>query len=138
MPKFEILEHTADVRLKILGVDSLELFKNGVLALANYLADGKLLAAKSKAEKSLAFAVSNNHPAILLVDFLNEALFAMQVEKQIVADVVFEDFKTNQLTGRFLFSKARIKKDIKAVTYHNLKIFRNKDRVLEANIVLDI
>ncbi|HOM68325.1 MAG TPA: archease, partial [Candidatus Paceibacterota bacterium] len=69
--KFQFLSHTADIKIKIFGRTKEELFNNALEALNNYL--GNFIETKDFKEQE--FQIVSNSIEILLVDFLNEALF---------------------------------------------------------------
>jgi SHS2 domain-containing protein len=141
MSKFEILGHTADVRLKVSGKDLKELLENALEGLMAVIAEENKLAVSDK--KSMIFEVRSSIPEGLLVDFLNEALYFVQTEKKLIAEVNFYELKQEAdnlfLQAEFLEAvSGKITRDVKAVTYHDLEIKKNGKGGLEAIITLDI
>ncbi|HOM68486.1 MAG TPA: archease, partial [Candidatus Paceibacterota bacterium] len=79
-----------------------------------------------------------NSIEILLVDFLNEALFYIQTENKLISKVEFQELTDYKAQGRFFLKKAKINRDVKAITYYNLALKINKDKNLSIVITLDI
>ncbi|MEW5805724.1 MAG: archease [Patescibacteria group bacterium] len=140
MSQFKILEHTADVRLKVFGKDLKELLENALKGLMAIIAGEENLAVSDK--KSVIFEIFSSDREGLLIDFLNEALYFIQTEKKLIAGVNFYELKQKSdgffLRAEFLLADSgKIVKDVKAATYHDLKISQNNGQ-LEATITLDI
>ena len=132
--KFQFLSHTADIKIQIFGRTREELFKNALEALNSYL--GKFI--KTKDLKEQEFQIVSNSIEILLVDFLNEALFYIQTENKLISKVGFQELTDCKAQGRFFLKKAKINRDVKAITYHDLALKRDKDKNLSIIITLDI
>lgn len=145
---FEIIEHTADLRLRVTGQSPQELFANALKGMAEIIkpglgdgADTASLGASPSASfrASRQFSVSSVDQAALLVDFLNEALYLGNVHKEIYTSVEFSAFGDTRCEGKLKAVAVQgFDRDIKAATYHDLAITRRPDGYLEATIVLDI
>jgi SHS2 domain-containing protein len=136
MPPFAVHDHTADVRLKVTGRDNAELFTSALEGLVAVMGTQKLL---SEAVESLSFEVTAPDLASLLVDFLNEALFVMQSRKVTIEQVAFRVLESTLVEGNFTITPVSgFTQDVKAVTYHHLRIKHQSDGSLETSIVLDI
>jgi SHS2 domain-containing protein len=136
MKKFEILEHTADLKIKVFGKTKEEIFENAMV--------GMLKAAKYEKEiKSQKFNTKIKIKSIdllsLLVDFLNEILYLVETKKLIFEKVEFKKFTENELEA-ILFGKPlkRMGVHIKGVTYHGLEIKKNEKGGWYAEILFDI
>ncbi len=130
---FEEKEHTADWELHVWGQDLSHLLEQAAIGM-NALA-GVSLKNESRLERSLNLHYSDTED--LLVSFLNEILFLGEME-----GLGFDGFELiiedNQVHARLFGAPiASLNKEIKAVTYHNLKIERTP-RGLEAHIVFDV
>jgi len=147
MRKFQILEHRADLKIRIFGKTKEELFLNAVLAMASGLRP-KIKNQKSPKE-SLRFPtgpakikkikVSSSNLETLLVDFLSEVLYLTQVNKEIYTDVKFKKFSDKEISAEIMGRKVeRFGEDIKAVTYHNLDVHQKEDGSWEGTILFDI
>ena len=145
MKKYEILEHKADLKIRAYGKTKKELFLNMLLGMTSALrAEIKIKKIKIK---------SPDLPA-LLVDFLSEVLYLIQVNKEIYSEAKFVKFTDTELEAELIGQKVeRFGEDIKAVTYHGLEvhqrpersedgrrknILRSKDGIWEATVLFDI
>ena len=125
--KFEILPHTADVRVKVFGETYEELFKNALLAMAEILKNNL-----SQIKNPAKAKINIQSPDInsLLVDFLSEVLYQSQMNKVIYSDAIFSKFSDFSTSSKQAELQAEIRgnkvdsfdEDIKAVTYHELEI----------------
>jgi SHS2 domain-containing protein len=136
MKKFEILEHTADLKIKVFGKTKEELFENamvGMFEAAKY--EKEIKSQKSKVKIKIK---SLDLPS-LLVDFLNEVLYLVETKKLIFEKVEFKTFTENELEA-ILFGKPlkRMGVHIKGVTYHGLEIKKNEKGGWYAEILFDI
>lgn len=130
---FEELEHTADWALRVWAPDLAALLKqaaHGMLSLS-----GIQFAQGQRVERQLH--VESADPEGLLVNFLTELLHILDDE-----GVAFDEYELAvsknsvhaNLTGGLVKER---KKEIKAVTYHNLAV-RKTANGLEAEIVFDV
>jgi len=147
MKKFEILEHTTDLKIRVFGRTKEELFLNALLAMENGLkAEIKnLYASRWIAEpyrqkpKTKNIKVKSIDFSTLLVDFLSQVLYLNQVNKEIYSDFKISQFSDREIEGKLIGQRAEsFGEDIKAVTYHNLDVHQKKDGSWEATILFDI
>ncbi|OIO51012.1 MAG: hypothetical protein COV41_01610 [Candidatus Brennerbacteria bacterium CG11_big_fil_rev_8_21_14_0_20_43_10] len=140
MKPFEIMEHTADVRLRVQGKGMEEFFTNAVAGLYVLLiAQDTVPEVYETWGQEIPFHVSSKNRETLLVDFLNEALFIAQTKRKVPVRAVFEYITNTHAKGSFISdAHALIQKDVKAVTYHDLKIITNKEGELEVVLTFDI
>ncbi len=134
MKKYEILEHKADLKIRAFGQDKKELFRNALIAMSSALrAEAKSLGPRRDIKiKSLNLET-------LLVDFLSEVLYLIQVNKEIYTDIKFKKFSDTEIKGQLICQKVeRFGEDIKGVTYHDLGIHQKKDGTWQATILFDI
>jgi len=144
MKIFEILEHKADIKIRVFGKTLEELYKNAVWAMASILVKSLKLNVKSSQIKKIIITKSADRE-VLLVDFLNDILGESQINQAVYPEVRFIDFQPDGVRG-FSYLKAEINgypierfdEDIKAVTYHDLRIYQNKDGIYEATILFDV
>ncbi len=135
MKKYEILDHRADLKIKVFGRDKKELFLNALLGMTSGLRPTKL---KTKSEKR-KIKISSSDLDALLVDFLSEALYLIQTNKEVYDDIKFKKFSNTEIEAELLGQKVKsFGEDIKAVTYHDLDIRQKKDKTWEATILFDI
>lgn len=131
---YEILPHTADLKIRIFGKTKEEFFLNALLAMEESLKpDVKQRIVKRKIKiKSLDLAA-------LLVDFLSEVLYLNQVNKEVYFNLEFSKLTDNELEGTLFGKKVeRFGEDIKAVTHHDLRVQQKKDGTWEATVLFDI
>jgi len=133
MENYKILPHPSDVRVQAFGETKEELFLNAMLGMNEILKPTLL---KKKAIQRIA--VNSYDLNALLVDFLSEVLYLSQVNKEIYNDIRFNRFGDKELTGDLFGNKIKsFGEDIKAVTYHDLKI-EQKNGLFQAIILFDI
>lgn len=137
-PIYKLLEHTAEIRIRIYGRTLKALFQNAVLALTDTLADAK----KIKPSRSLRLKITAEDRELLLVRLLREVLFLFDTRHFLVRRLEITDWRDTMIQGKFWgerFSPKRhiLKTEIKAVTYHGLKVGKRGGRWY-AEVVLDV
>lgn len=138
MVKFKFLDHTADIRVKIFGKNEEILFTNAFLALNNYIF-GDFKNMKFKNESFDKIIIFGKNLEDLLINFLNEILTLIYVKKNIYFRIKFLKFSFNELIALIFGQKSKkFLRDVKAVSYYNLKIKKTKKNFFEAMFVLDI
>ncbi|MBU1159662.1 archease [Patescibacteria group bacterium] len=137
MNSYKILPHTADVRLRVTGETLKDLFEQAVLGMARILSKTKF---NLKSQNlNLKIKVDANNPTVLLIDFLSEVLTASCEEKAIFTKVNFLKISETEVETEIFGTKVdSFDEDIKAVTYHEAKIIKNKKGDLETTILFDI
>jgi len=135
---FEVLEHTADVGVRVNGGSFAELLKSAALALMSLITDRESV----RPDEEVSFEVEAETGEELLIKMLNEILYIHEVRKMVFADAEIELADGRKLRGRLRGEKTDVSRhelllDIKAATYHNLKIERVNDRFM-AEIIFDI
>lgn len=138
MRPYRLLEHTADIRLRIYGRSLRGLFQNAVCALTDTLTDFQKV--KKKISKRIRITAENRE--LLLVRLLQELLFLFDARGFVVRRLEFIRFDDKMIMARAWgekFSPARhlSKTEVKAVTYHQLKVERQKGRWV-AEVVFDV
>lgn len=138
MERYEIIPHTADIGIKAYGKDLKELFANAAYGMFDIIAD--LDGLKSSITVSIKAQAPNREE--LLVAWLGELLYHFYTKQ-----IIFFDFEIEELTDTRVKAKAsgrsvgenrnRLKTEIKAVTYHELKIEGKKKR-FTATVIFDI
>jgi SHS2 domain-containing protein len=144
MKNFQVLPHTADLRLKVLGRTKKELFRNAVIGMfqSAYPRADKCWRLKNRLicaalPQKHKIKIKSNDIGSLLVDFLSEALYFSDIKNE-----AYLDAKINKLSDTFLEAEIRgvkitgFKIELKAVTYHELNIKKNK--YWETIIIFDI
>lgn len=131
-------KHTADLKIRFEVNDLKEIFQEALNAFNEYLQPQ--FNSTSSIVKHIK--VESNFLETLVVDFLNEVISLIQVEKFLPQQVEIE--KIIQLPETFILEAkligrkyGKIYKDIKAATYHNLNLVKEKDKLI-LEVVLDI
>lgn len=143
MKGYEILEHTADLKIKVFGRTKEELFLNALLGMRDCL---KAETKKPEEKTIRQIEIKSNDLPSLLVDFLSEALYHVQVNKETYNDIKFINFADPsadsgqaELEAELIGQKVEsFGEDIKAVTYHGLDIRQKEDGTWEAIILFDV
>jgi SHS2 domain-containing protein len=144
MKKYEILEHKADLKIKIFGKTKEELFCNALLGMKENM---KPEIQRSKDKIIREIRVKSPDLPALLIDFLSEALYLGQSNKEVYSDIKFRKFSDNssinseqaELEAELFGQKVeRFGEDIKAATYHQLDINQKKDGTWEAIVIFDV
>ncbi|MDH4269541.1 MAG: archease [Dehalococcoidia bacterium] len=135
---FEIIDHTADIGIIAYGADIEELFSNAALALFSLITEPESIEEKSH----LNLKVSSEDRDSLLVEWLNELIYFFDANHILFNRFDIESLTHNELKATchgegFDPMKHKIKRGVKAATYHMLKLDKNGDGY-KAQIILDI
>lgn len=138
MGKFEFVSHTADVRMKILGGTLEDLFRAGVLGLAEFLKQG-FCGNKSEKREKVFLSVSSPDKTALLIDFLSEILTTSHTRRAVFYGVEFEELTETKIEA-IIFGAGveKFNDDVKAITYHEADVKKNKKGEWETVVVFDI
>jgi len=137
MKKYEVLEHRADLKIKISGQDLAELFINAALAIAEQQKSG---IAKQKLEKEEweSVEIKSSDSNSLLVDWLNEILSRSDLNKKVYTNFKIEKLSERSLQAQIAGQEVDQKQiEIKAATYHGLEI-KQADSQWQAIVIFDI
>jgi SHS2 domain-containing protein len=126
MERYRILPHTADGKFRAYGKTLEEAFGNAALALASLIWDWAAVEPKERHFVHVAGADREQ----LLVKFLGEILYLFETRRFLLGHVDgvrirprFEGFGLEAvLGGEPLSDRHELYGDVKAVTYHDLKI----------------
>ena len=138
MKTYELIDHTADVGIKAYGKKLSEAFENAAHGMFDIITDN------SKIENIGQYNIELEADDLeqLLVDWLSELLFLNSAKNLVFGFFKVElDEKNNKLSGRVFGEKFNISKhkagaEIKAVTYHMLKV--RKKRPYNVQVLFDI
>jgi len=139
---YELIEHTADIGIRVKGKDLEELFRNAAGAMFDIIAQRKSPrhhVTTSPVEKINLKQEAENLEE-LFINWLNELLSLSATKEKI-----FCDFKFKRLSERNLEAGAygcaikdyKINAEIKAATYHQLKIEQTKAG-WQAEVIFDV
>lgn len=130
---FEEITHTADLSIRVWAADLPSLFSEAAMGM--YWLAGVLPSLSPPKSRTLQLDASD--PESLLVSFLSELVFVMEVEKLVFQDLAIQ-VNNNQLIVEMMgVPVSVVNKAIKAVTYHNLQI-QNSANGLEVVLVFDV
>jgi len=140
LKKYELIDHTADVGLRIFGDTLPALFENAGRALFDVIAGPGYRGLKEKR----TFSLERDSLEELLVEWMGALLYAFDTEH-----FLFGSFSVTALDRHACSLQAEAEGDycshevhaaatgVKAVTYHNLHIVQ-KDGRWEATVILDV
>jgi SHS2 domain-containing protein len=132
---YKILSHPSDVRVQASGKTKEELFVNAAKGMTEVLRP-KIRMPKSKCQRKIK--VKSIDLNALLVDFLSEVLYLIQTNREIYNKIKFSKFSDIELEAELFGNKIEsFGEDIKAVTYHDLKI-EQKNGLFETTVLFDI
>jgi SHS2 domain-containing protein len=133
--RFEEIEHTADVALRVHGMDLMELLQNAALGMAHLICEENFL---SDDYEEQFVEIRADDAEGLLVEWLSELVFLVEIKSFIFQSVDIQTISDTYFKAKVYGKTTReLKVHIKAVTYHNLKIVETEDG-LEATVVFDI
>jgi len=141
MKEFEILEHTADIGIAAYGKTKREVFINAAKGMYNIITEDKR---EFKENFSHHIKLTAENLENLLVAWLSELLYLSETKLVVFNKFEIEELSDYQLTGK-VFGKRidqsghKIKREIKAVTYHRLEVKEDKESGLwRAQVIFDI
>ena len=138
MKSFTIIPHIADVRLHIKGNTLQELFLAGMEGMAQISKKDFCKAFKTFPQEH-SVSINAQDVTSLLIDFLSEVLTHSHVERAIFCKADFSELSPTALRAKIFGAKTNhFDEDIKAVTYHEAQVKKNKRGLYETTIVLDI
>lgn len=135
---YKIVEHTADLRMKVTGKSLEELFKSALQAMAEIIRpDFKKLSQDKIKKRKISLAA--NDSTVLLINFLNEVLTQSNVNKEVYPNVAFTELIETRLMAEVRgVPVSEFYEDIKAVTFHEADVKKNERGEWETNILFDI
>ena len=135
---FQLLPHTADVRLRVTGGNLQELFSSALLGMNEILKKGACQKT-NRLPTQENFSLTATDPTQLLIDFLSEVLARTQINKAIFCQVEFKKLGEKELEVTISGATTdRFDEDIKGVTYHEAQIKKNEKGELETIVIFDI
>ncbi|MDO8535498.1 MAG: archease [Candidatus Omnitrophota bacterium] len=136
--RYEQFSHTADIGVRVFGKTLKELFENAAFAMFDILADLEGITGEIIHDFELT---AQTHEE-LLISWLDELLYNFYTK-----NIIFYKFDVTELSEDVVKAKAfgrsvsenrnRLKTEIKAATYYNLKIIK-KDDYYEVEIIFDV
>jgi SHS2 domain-containing protein len=141
MKEFEILEHTADIGIAAYGKNKREVFVNAAKGMYHIITEDKR---EFKENFSHHIKLKAENLENLLVAWLSELLYLSETKLVVFNRFEIEELSDYQLSGK-VFGKRinqsghKIKREIKAVTYHRLEVKEDKENgIWRAQVIFDI
>lgn len=136
--EYEILDHTADIKIRVRGCDLKELLENAARAMMDISVSGDSVVRR----RAIDFSVRAETPEELLVKLLGEILYLGEVNKMVFNGISLSLNNGYEACGRLSGEEVdagrhEFLNDLKAVTYHDLKIEKSGDTLI-ADIIFDI
>lgn len=147
MVDFEVVPHTADLKIRVFGKTREELFANALIGMfqstrpiapeCHYDERERLVCPALPISRDIG--VNSMDLESLLVDFLSDALYLSDVHNEAYLAVNIDALSDNGITAQVkgIAIKGFEESEIKGVTYHDLKI-EQKDGLWQTEIVFDI
>jgi len=141
MEEFEILEHTADIGIMAYGKTKREVFINAAKGMFEIIAE-ETKDLKENFYDKIKLEADNLEG--LLLAWLNELLYISEIRLVILNKFQIKELSDFQIEAevegiKINPSSTKIKREIKAVTYHRLEIKKDKESGLwRAQIIFDI
>ncbi len=145
--EYEIVPHTADLKIRAYGVTMQELFRNALKGMfasvrpkgphITYTKDEELVVTHFTAQQTVI--VHSMNQETLLIDFLSECLYLSDVHDEAYFDAQFTILSDTEVDAVVFGVKTTGFEvvEIKAVTYHDLSL-EQIDGIWCATIVFDI
>lgn len=140
--KFKILEHISDVEFEAYGETLKEAFENAAFAVSETMTDTRRINPKIKKEINI---ISEDKES-LLYDFLENILYFFGAENLVFSKFKIKELKKEKnkykLKAEFYGEKFNLKKheprtEIKAITYHTMKIGKKNNKYF-VHVLVDI
>ena len=138
MKRYKVFDHTADLGLEIYGKDEKELFSNAAFAIFDLTVDLHNV----NASEVRSVSVRGSDREDLFVNYLREILYIFNGE-----GILLKEFSISEISSRHLVGEVRgeafnperhiIKTEIKAVTYHQVEVEKNKGG-WKARVIFDV
>jgi SHS2 domain-containing protein len=136
----EFFEHTADLGLRVIAPDRDALFREAAEALFAAIAEG-IAAPEVPGAGRRSFAIEGSRLDYLLVDWLSELLYVFDTEHLLLRDfetrVGDDGLRAAAETVPLDSERHRLLHEVKAVTYHRLRV-ELTDRGWLAEVIVDI
>jgi SHS2 domain-containing protein len=135
---FEIIDHTADIGIVAYGADIKQVFANAALGLFSLMADLDDL--EENVQRKLELSAEDAE--VLLVEWLNELIYILDVEHIVFKRFEIDELTSNQIKARCFGEKIkpgqhRLKREVKAATYHMLRL-NKEDGGYKVQVIFDI
>jgi SHS2 domain-containing protein len=135
MERYRVIDHPSDIGIEAFGKDTKELFKNAAFGMMDMMfgnPDEKIL------NEHFNVKVSAEDIESLMVAWLSELLYIIDSKKISLWAIEITELTEKKLEANILGGKiGKIKMFIKAATYNQLEIKKEKDN-WKARIIFDV
>ena len=136
MPKFKLIEHTADIGLTAYGKTLAEAFANAAYGMFSIMTEVR----RVREREARRVELNDKEPEMLLFDWLNSLLYFFDVETLLFKRFDVELFDGNNLKAicygeKYDPLRHQIKLGVKSATYHLLKVDKDKNQV---RVIFDV
>jgi SHS2 domain-containing protein len=138
MKRYEVIDHTADIGIKVYGKELKDLFFNAAYGMFSLIADLKNVQAK----EPLNIKLKAPNIEELFLSWLSELLYQFNSK-----NIIFKEFIINKLSEEMISAQAKgeklnlkkhhLKAEIKAVTYYELKVQKFKN-YWQGEVIFDV
>jgi SHS2 domain-containing protein len=141
MKEFEIIDHTADIGIVAYGKTKREVFINAAKGMFEIIA-GENRDLKENFYAKIKLEAKSLED--LLIAWLNELLYLSEVKLVILNKFIIKKLSDGQIKAEVGGTKInhlsiRVKREVKAVTYHRLEIKKDEESGLwSAQVIFDI
>jgi len=138
MKSYRILDHTADIGIEVCGKTKKEALANTVEAMFDLLVDSYSVSAVQNKQLTIRGA----DIADTLINLLREALYMFHADAWLCKKCEILELNKQKIVAKvsgepYNAKKHQLKMEIKAVTYHTLKIER-VDKRWRARVIFDV
>jgi SHS2 domain-containing protein len=135
---YELIDHTADIGIRVTGKTMRDLFETAALAMFEQISDPSELVGTHTKD----IHVKGIDPSDLLINWLRELLWCWTIDNCLVSGVFINEMNNDHLSARISYDEFNpqsheILKDIKAVTYHGANV-EETDKGWQATIIFDV
>lgn len=138
---FWYLAHDADILVRLKGDTFEGLLLSGMKALLGTILLDYPDAYSPKTQKSIEFEGDSNED--LLVDWLRKLLHTFSVDSAVPVNAVIQKlsetrFRAHVAFGEYVPGENKLNTEIKAITYHNLKVWSDRGFDWNATVLFDV
>ena len=136
--KIKYLPHTADIRMRIEGETLEKLYMAGVKGMANIIKENSCDEPRTYNSKT-RIKTSSLDNTNLLIDFLSDVLTRTYTNKTIYCKIHILSLKEYTIEADVFGVKTNdFDEEIKAVTYHEAEVKKNKNNQWVSLVIFDI
>ncbi len=135
---YQLIEHTADIGIRVESFSLSGLFKKTGLAISSLSLERKRIQYPEKHKIEIMQQAANVEE--LFVNWLNELLSVSSAESLVFEDILIKQINDNYVDAIAIGSDIRnykLNTEIKAATYHQLKVKRN-GLIWQAEVIFDV